>query len=258
MRESPLLSDLLTLRLALGDKDGGPPPGNNINWVRYSPSQPPASEPDVGTRIVDAPSPQNQVITDDTTSFRAIDPVLANPVTLLRDLGVLPRRTESSPPLRLAQRPPKPPPAARDKAPSPLPAAPQSEPTPDQKARASTITAAALAGYDADPNNCNISFIAAMRRLGIHDFDGMLANDILAYMKSHPDKYRPASKDEAAEAANRGAIVAAGVQKVRGHGHIQTIISGPAREPEWMRKTGELLPLAVSGTMSTWVGSRSR
>ena len=113
MREPPLLSDLLTLRLALGDKDGGPPPGNNIDWVRvgtYSPSQPPASEPDVGTRIVDAPSPQNKVITDDTTSFRAIDPVLANPLTLLRDLGVLPRSTESSPPLRLAQRPPNPPP----------------------------------------------------------------------------------------------------------------------------------------------------
>ena len=97
-----------------------------------------------------------------------------------------------------------------------------------------------------------------MRHLGIHDCDGMLANDILAYRKSHPDKYRPASKDEAAEAANRGAIVAAGVQKVGGHGHIQTIISGPAREPEWTRKAGELFPLAVSGTMSTWVGARSR
>ena len=137
MREPPLLSDLLTLRLALGDKDGGPPPGNNINWVRvgtYSPSQPPASEPDVGTRIVDAPSLQNQVITDDTTSFRAIDPVLANPVTLLRDLGVLPRSTESSPPLRLAPRPPhrsrNPPPTRRPApAPSPPPPSPATTPT---------------------------------------------------------------------------------------------------------------------------------
>ncbi len=150
MREPPLLSDLLTLRLALGDKDGGPPPDNNINWVRvgtYSPSQPPTSEPDVGTRIVDAPSPQNKVITDDTTSFRAIDPALANPVTLLRDLGALPPSTEPSPPLRLAQRPPTSPPAAPAATANAIPPVPPSEPTPDQKARTSTFTAAALADH---------------------------------------------------------------------------------------------------------------
>ncbi len=260
MRE-PMLSDPVALRLAFGTKEGGAPPGDGVDWVRVGHYQPvaPAPMPDVGTARRGAGAPLKHVTSDAAvTAFLTVERSFADPVGLLRGLGVLP---EHPVPARLVQVAEVLPSSAGDAprvGPSGDAVVRSAPPTAAEKARTATVTSAALDGYDVDPNHCNIAFNATMNRLGIHDFDGMLANGIMRHLSAHPEKFRRVTKDEAAEAAAHGRVVAAGIDKVEEHGHIQTILGATMREPGLAARDGQVFPLAVSGSTIDYIGAKNR
>lgn len=93
--------------------------------------------------------------------------------------------------------------------------------------------------WDGNPgleSACNMATNYVCSRLGYDKFKGMVANQIVDYMKRKPEEWEEVSLDQAQGLANEGRLVVAGEQ-ADGHGHVCVIRPGIEEfSGKWMAK----------------------
>lgn len=95
---------------------------------------------------------------------------------------------------------------------------------------------------EADATYCNVAVSYIAKQLGYQGFVALLANQIVAKMKSSPD-FAEVKAEAAQKLANDGKLVVAGIQD-EPHGHVAVVAPGKAiTSPKWR---GALAPLVYN------------
>lgn len=72
---------------------------------------------------------------------------------------------------------------------------------------------------------CNLAVNYVCSRLGYDKFKGMVANQIVDYMRRKPEEWEPVEMSRAQDLANEGRLLLAGIQEDI-HGHVVVIRPG--------------------------------
>ena len=125
---------------------------------------------------------------------------------------------------------------------------------------AAQLVAAAHAAYPNFKNDCSGFVHAVLIRMGYTDEPSLTANEFMDHVQQPESKWERVSMQEATALAKQGKVVVAGRAESHGSGHIEIV------GPDNPRSAGGInggriipgsYPEALSGSASTWPGSRS-
>jgi hypothetical protein len=110
-------------------------------------------------------------------------------------------------------------------------------------------------GKPGDETFCNMAVNYVCSRLGYEKFKGMVANQIVDYMRRKPEEWEPVNMDAAQALANEGRLLLAGVQD-EPHGHVAVIRPGVEEySGKWKAKapkTGNVGGSSAIGKSLAW------
>jgi len=96
---------------------------------------------------------------------------------------------------------------------------------------------------------CNQAVMSIAEKVGYSKFKSMLANQMVAFMRSSPD-WSPLKIEEAQEYANKGNLVVAGLQG-QPHGHVVVVRPGMSG---FSQKWGMAVPKVVNVGAENFIG----
>ena len=113
--------------------------------------------------------------------------------------------------------------------------------------------------YDTYSHDCSHSIWFVLKQIVDPNQPYMVADDLMKVVKAPGSGWRQVDLQAASDLANKGVVVIGGLEK-QGHGHVVVVMPGAWHAAGGFSGLPERgsYPPSMSGSMSSWLGARSR